>query len=1037
MTPSNPRLFLAVATLLVLLFGAAPPARAISVGMWCSDGYKEDVQDTIEGLGWFDTVDLYDANASTPSLGDLQQYDVVWVHSNSGFDSPTGMGDVLADYLDAGGALVMATFVFWDGGTLGIEGRIKDDGYLPFTTGSQQSPGGLTLIADDPGSPLLDGVSSFNGGTSSYHNYGITAEVGATLVAHWSNGEPLLAWKESGNGIIVGFNCFPASSNIRNDFWDASTDGDLIIGNALMFAYQGGCEDGDADGYDDVACGGDDCDDADPSVNPGAGEVICNGVDDDCDAGTVDEPDEDADGYSVCDDDCDDAEPGVNPGQPELECNGVDDDCDPATEDGPDADGDGHTICDDCDDADPGQFPGAIEDCNGEDDDCDGEIDEGAGDATTWYLDADGDSYGNASFPVVACAAPDGYVADGTDCNDASVFVHPGAAEQCNHLDDDCDADVDEGLATLEWYPDADGDGYGDTTSIPVEDCLVLPGYVPDDSDCNDLHPAINPDADEACDGVDNDCDGAIDEGDAVDGHTWYEDADGDGHGDPGSVTEACTPPPGFVGNDDDCDDSDGDVNPDQDEICNGIDDDCDGVADGPGADDAEAWYPDGDGDGYGAEGAPPEISCVAPPGHVALPGDCDDGDPDIHPGADEICNGIDDDCDPSTDEAADDDGDGWSACDGDCDDGEVAIYPGAEEICDGLDNDCDPSTDEDADTDGDVFTICDGDCDDADPDVNPAHPEICDGLDNDCSGLPGPDEVDGDGDGFLLCQGGPFGGDCDDGDPWTYPGAPEQCDQLDNDCDQLVDEDVDEDGDADGYNACQGDCDNGNPDVHPGAVEICDGLDDDCDGTVPADEVDGDGDGWMACEGDCDDGDPALQLEDADGDGWTTCDGDCDDADPDASPGDGDGDGASSCDGDCDDGDAGLNLLDVDGDGWSTCDGDCDDGSAVLSPDDDDGDGYSTCDGDCNDSDDRAHPGALEDCEDGVDNDCDGAADGADDECETGDDDDSAADDDDDDDDDDEVPEDCSCRLAGVDRPGPSAALGLALILTLVRRRR
>ncbi|MDP7115090.1 MAG: putative metal-binding motif-containing protein, partial [Myxococcota bacterium] len=797
---------------LVLCAGFALPARAVSVGMWCSDSYKEDVQSTIQSLGWFDTVDLYDSTSTTPTLAELQQYDAVWVHSNSGFDSPTGMGDVLADYLDAGGALVMATFVFWDGNGLGIEGRIKDDGYLPFTTGSQANGDGMTLIADDPSSPLLDGVNSFNGGTAGYHNSDITASPGATQVAHWSNGEPLLAWRESGAGIIVGFNCFPASTNIRADFWDASTDGDLIMGNALMFALGGGCQDADADGYQDAACGGDDCDDADPAVNPAVGEVTCNGVDEDCNINTPDEPDVDGDGYSSCSGDCDDTEAGVNPGQPEAECNGVDDDCDPATLDEPDADGDGSSVCDDCDDGNPAQYPGAVEECNGEDDDCDGDVDEGAGDAATWYLDADGDSYGNGSFPVVACAAPDGYVADGSDCNDASVFVHPGAAEQCNHLDDDCDADVDEGLPTLDWYPDADGDGYGDTTSIPIEDCLVLSGHVPDDSDCNDLHPAINPDADENCDGVDNDCDGAIDEADALDGQTWYADADGDGHGDPDTAVVACSPPLGYLGNADDCDDSDEDVNPDVDEVCNGIDDDCDGVADGAGADDADPWFPDDDGDGYGDDGVLPVISCVAPSGHVAWPGDCDDGDAAIHPGASEVCNGVDDDCDPATDEAADDDGDGWSVCDGDCDADRAEVYPGAAEVCDGLDNDCDPATDEDADEDGDGFTLCDGDCDDSDPDVNPAQPEVCDGVDNDCDGAVAPDEVDADGDDVLLCE-----GDCDDDDPLTYPGAPEQCDQQDNDCDQFVDEDVDEDLDADGYNACQGDCDNGNPDVHPG----------------------------------------------------------------------------------------------------------------------------------------------------------------------------------------------------------------------------
>jgi MYXO-CTERM domain-containing protein len=109
----------------------------------------------------------------------------------------------------------------------------------------------------------------------------------------------------------------------------------------------------------------------------------------------------------------------------------------------------------------------------------------------------------------------------------------------------------------------------------------------------------------------------------------------------------------------------------------------------------------------------------------------CDDFSADNY----ELCNGVDDDCNPMTNEHADNDGDGVSACDGDCNDGDATIYPGAVEICDGIDNDCDPTTDHDGDSDG--YRDCEGDCAPMNPDINPGVDEICsDGQDNDCDGL-------------------------------------------------------------------------------------------------------------------------------------------------------------------------------------------------------------------------------------------------------------------------------------------------------------
>ena len=221
--------------------------------------------------------------------------------------------------------------------------------------------------------------------------------------------------------------------------------------------------------------------------------------------------------------------------------------------------------------------------------------------------------------------------------------------------------------------------------------------------------------------------------------------------------------------------------------------------------------------------------------------GDCDDGNPDVGPESEEIpFNGIDDDCDPSTLDD-DGDGDGWPVSE-DCDDTDPMVSPDAPELCEGgIDEDCDGRVDGDdpacgpgcTDADGDDYRAEGGlcgpvDCDDLDADIHPGAGEICDAVDNDCDGSPGPDETDGDDDGWMGCE-----GDCDDVEGVTFPGAPEMCDGKDNDCDGSLPPD-EADADADGWSECSGDCDDGNPDAHPAHPEIQkNGIDDDCDGMV------------------------------------------------------------------------------------------------------------------------------------------------------------------------------------------------------------
>jgi hypothetical protein len=139
---------------------------------------------------------------------------------------------------------------------------------------------------------------------------------------------------------------------------------------------------------------------------------------------------------------------------------------------------------------------------------------------------------------------------------------------------------VDENaLDESDWYLDGDGDGYGDSTSGQSA-CSAPSNHVANGSDCDDTDGAVNPAATEGCDSVDNDCDGAIDEDDAFDATTWYEDADADGYGSDTSTTTACGQPTGYLASGGDCDDGSAAVNPGATESCNGIDDDCDGQSD-------------------------------------------------------------------------------------------------------------------------------------------------------------------------------------------------------------------------------------------------------------------------------------------------------------------------------------------------------------------------------------------------------------------------------------------------------------------------
>jgi hypothetical protein len=214
--------------------------------------------------------------------------------------------------------------------------------------------------------------------------------------------------------------------------------------------------------------------------------------------------------------------------------------------------------------------------------------------------------------------------------------------EVCDGEDNDLDGVVDEDFVQ---YADVDGDGFGDAAAAVVS-CEEASGFVLDDGDCDDQDARLNPEGEEVCDGVDNNCDDLTDN-DAIDARTYYVDEDGDGFGDEGASGLACEIPLGALIVGGDCDDGDASVNPEAVEVCDEVDNDCDGLTDDD-AIDATTYYADEDGDGFG-DPAALVLSCEDTSGLVLDDSDCDDGDSTVNPEAVELCNsGADEDCDGS-----------------------------------------------------------------------------------------------------------------------------------------------------------------------------------------------------------------------------------------------------------------------------------------------------------------------------------------------------------------------------------------------------
>ncbi len=388
----------------------------------------------------------------------------------------------------------------------------------------------------------------------------------------------------------------------------------------------------------------------------------------------------------------------------------------------------------DCQDDDPSVVPGSMELCDDKDQNCNGQTDEGC----------DDDKDGNCDATMQVVGSPKGCPLGGGDCDDGNAKRYKGAKELCNGLDDDCSGTTDETFATL-------GDSCKDGAGICLVSGTVVCSADGSKAVCSVGSPAPQ---NEICDNLDNNCDGQTDEG---------CDDDQDGYCDTAMAT-AGKPKVCFLGQGD-CDDSNASIHPVNKELCDGVDNDCDGKTDGSDGDLAFDDPQNCEKQVGVCKGAKKAASLCVGGKWLACNGTDYGGWSGSYTAA-ELCDNADNDCNGQTDEGCDDDDDGYCSksktilgfvqtCEkgiGDCNDLNAAVHPFAIEQCDDVDNDCNFKVDEGCDEDADNFCalgkiipngftpkICTAggnDCNDTVKTINPAAKEICaDFVDNNCDG--------------------------------------------------------------------------------------------------------------------------------------------------------------------------------------------------------------------------------------------------------------------------------------------------------------